>query len=361
MQNVAVGFARALRSHCECFVATRETDHVYSEPFSVHPILTMRVDDDLERLLPLEADAWLFMNAGYAPLAGRMKAPTFFYCHGNDFLNPWCRTAHLSSIGRSLSSNWLIRKTSGAYRLSRTWREMRCGFEEATRIFANSRPTAQRLSSKFRIDPSRVEVVHPGVDDCFFQSHEARRDDVYRLLTVSRMDTGTRRKNVDNVLRAVAAIQDITLQYTIVGDGNDRARIEALAAELNLRSRVRFLGSLNREQLLQQYRQNDLFVLVPKRRRFDIEGFGIVYIEAAASGVPSLAPNYGGSADAVKPSVNGISVPSASASAIEKGIREMWRRRGDFPEDRLRQFAEEFRWPVVTAQLYRQISEAIAT
>ena len=87
--------------------------------------------------------------------------------------------------------------------------------------------------------------------------------------------------------------------YTVVGDGDDRGRLENRARELGVERRVEFRGSLGQKELLEAYRRADLFVLASRASRSDVEGFGIVYLEAAASGVPSLCSREGGATDAV--------------------------------------------------------------
>ena len=109
----------------------------------------------------------------------------------------------------------------------------------------------------------RVSVAYPGVGEAFFQQREpAPAPDSLRILTVTRISRHTRRKNVDGVLRALASIGDrLPWTYTVVGDGDDRARLEALAGELGIDERVHFTGSVDFEQLLEAYRNADLFIL----------------------------------------------------------------------------------------------------
>ena len=106
---------------------------------------------------------------------------------------------------------------------------------------------------------------------------------------MSRLSQYTRRKNVDGVLEALALLgREAEVCYTVVGDGDDRGRLENRARELGVERRVEFRGSLGQQELLEAYRRADLFVLASRASRSDVEGFGIVYLEAAASGVPSL-------------------------------------------------------------------------
>ncbi|MBY0372325.1 glycosyltransferase, partial [bacterium] len=125
-------------------------------------------------------------------------------------------------------------------------------------------------------------------------------------LSVSRLDATEQYKGQDHVLEALAQLRQthpqLEFRYTIQGDGSDRPRLEALARELGLGEITRFTGSVkDRTELENLYAQSDLFVLPSRygrwQRKWRGEGFGIVYLEAAAFGVPSLAYDCGGVKD----------------------------------------------------------------
>jgi phosphatidylinositol alpha-1,6-mannosyltransferase len=80
--------------------------------------------------------------------------------------------------------------------------------------------------------------------------------------------------------------------YIMVGDGDDRSRLEALVTEVGVRERVHFAGFVDGEDLADYYRLADLFVMPSTG-----EGFGIAFLEALASGVPIIGGNRDGSAD----------------------------------------------------------------
>jgi phosphatidylinositol alpha-1,6-mannosyltransferase len=186
------------------------------------------------------------------------------------------------------------------------------------------------------------------VDERFFQDHDPGRDDLIRLLTVTRLTKYSARKNVDGVLRAVASLHPrLQMRYTIVGDGDDKPRLEALARELGIGCIVKFAGSLRVSELLGEYRCADLFVLAAKATEEDVEGFGIVYMEASASGVPVICSHEGGAVDAVEPGKNGLLIPSSSPADIAAGIEEFSRTRSQYRPESVRRVAEKYRWPQV--------------
>ncbi|MCI0334394.1 MAG: glycosyltransferase family 4 protein [Planctomycetes bacterium] len=359
MQAVASGFARQLMRLCDVFVLAHRSEHSYAESYPVFPVLSRRIDQDRDYMRTYNPDAWLFMNAGYAPLANELDQPCFVYCHGVDFLKPWCMRNEYVNLLPRLSKNAITRRFAGAYRRFMVWRDMRIGLRSVKLAFVNSNPMRERLVRRYWLHFDRTSVIHPAVEECFFQVRSPRTMDTFRILTVARLQTNIQRKNIDGALRAVARIDDIPIEYTIVGDGSDRLRLERLADELGLASRVRFRGALDREDLLACFRESDLFLLAPRQRWNDVEGFGIVYVEASASGLPVLASRCGGITDAVRPGVTGELLLRADARTIETGIRMMWKNRDMYQEDKIREFAHRFRWETTAAALYNHVQAKI--
>jgi phosphatidyl-myo-inositol dimannoside synthase len=355
MPTLAAGLARSLATEHELVVMVRNVTHAYDESFPVHPVLTGLIDDDLEHLADVNVDAWLLMNSGYAPIIPQLKAPCFVYCHGNDFLKPFVMRRAYRNLAPRFERNPLTWPFVSVARRVIVRRDVRRGLRHIRAAFANSRATAQRLIAAHGVPADIVHVVNPGVDDDFFQDRAQRGDDQFQLLTVSRLNRGNLRKNVDSTLRAVAQLADIPVRLIVVGDGDDRPRLVALAHELRVESKVDFVGEVDRPTLLKLYRKSDLFILVPRQSRLDIEGFGIVYVEAAASGLPVLGTSRRGATDAIEDGVNGYLLPSADAKTIASGIRRVWETQNALSTDDMRRFAERFRWP----QVARRVSALI--
>src|SRR5581483_442399 len=101
----------------------------------------------------------------------------------------------------------------------------------------------------------------------------------------------------------------------VVGDGNDRARLEAKAAQLGLSDRVVFAGYVPDEEKAAHYRLADAFVM-PGRG----EGFGIVYLEAMACGVPVVASKRDASREVVRDGELGIVVDPDAPGELRAGI-----------------------------------------
>jgi phosphatidylinositol alpha-1,6-mannosyltransferase len=129
-----------------------------------------------------------------------------------------------------------------------------------------------------------------------------------------------------------------------VGDGYDRDRLAALSVELGLGELVEFSGFVSREQLHVRYACADLFVMTSSVVPFSHEGFGIVYLEAAASGVPSLAARVAGAAEAIEDGVSGMFVEEPTVDAIESALCDYLSGARSFDPEACRRFARGFTW-----------------
>ncbi len=351
MAELARGLAESLaaRDHLRVFTTRASRG---GSPLVSAPALSGRPADDAAALAPLEpgVDAWLLLNAGLTPLATRLSKPCFGYWHGNDFLEPWL------ACGPTLVEK-IRRPYAGRVRHALRRRAVGASVGALRHLFTNSRQTAALIAARFGGAEGRITVVPPGVGEAFFQPRRPPASDGrLRLLTVSRLSQYTRRKNVDGVCEALSLLADVPLLYTVVGDGDDWPRLEARARELGLAGRVEFRGSLDADELRAAYRESDLFVLASKASAKDVEGFGIVYIEASASGVPVLGSREGGATDAVVDGKNGILIDRSSPAAIAAGIRAFLARRAEFGEAKVRAFAEAFRWPRLSATLRAELA-----
>jgi phosphatidylinositol alpha-1,6-mannosyltransferase len=204
----------------------------------------------------------------------------------------------------------------------------------ADRVVANSRYTAGEVV-RLGADPARVRVVHPVVDAERFAAERAAATIRARyglagqtvLLTVARL---VRRKGHDTVLDALEIVRREfpDIHYLIVGDGPARAELGRTVRRLGLHDRVTFAGFVPDEELPGCYAAADLFVMVSRElpAKGDVEGFGIVYLEASAAGRPVVAGRSGGVSDAVEDGVSGLLVdpedPRAVAEAMARLLRD---------------------------------------
>jgi phosphatidylinositol alpha-1,6-mannosyltransferase len=136
------------------------------------------------------------------------------------------------------------------------------------------------------------------------------------LLTLARLEP---RKGVDMLIRALpglaASHPGITL--LVAGDGPDCALLAALAAEAGVAARVQFLGRIEEGMKAALFRSADLFAMPTRREGASVEGFGIVYLEAAWHGLPALAGRDGGAAEAIADGETGLLCDGADPAAVE--------------------------------------------
>jgi phosphatidylinositol alpha-1,6-mannosyltransferase len=193
-------------------------------------------------------------------------------------------------------------------------------------MIANSRNTQRLLSN--HIDPAKVVVVHPGVDlpafDGAAEAGQAWRQaqglqDRLIVLTLARLDV---RKNQAMVMRAVAELarRHPNLLYVMAGGGGQMEALKQLASELNLSGRVRFTGEVDGATKLALYGACDVFAMPAIQHGTDLEGFGMVFLEAGACGKPSIAGHSGGQAEAVNDGETGLVVDGHDLSAVTAAL-----------------------------------------
>jgi glycosyltransferase involved in cell wall biosynthesis len=355
MEDHAAGLADAFALDNDVVVFTKQeyASIEYDGRFDVSPILTGRLSLDTQKLAHERMDRWLTLNAAYSWLSRRVDAPVFSYCHGHDFLKPWTdmlttpERAFVKVLG-GLPYFWRFRVP-----IERKLKQLRIaqGLAGARMIFVNSRNTQEILSATFPSVETPIVVSWPGVSEVFFEGCRSTAPfpaGSLRLVTIARL---CRNKNVGNVLRALAMLKgEVDFSYTVVGDGDLRPELERLAADLELGPKVRFLGRLPTSEAIANLDASDLFVLPSL-----FEGFGIVYSEAAARGLPSLASRTGGAVDAVVENVNGILVDGPEPEQIAEGVRRFSRMQPRPDRDEIRRFASQFRRSVVADQMKKAV------
>lgn len=144
----------------------------------------------------------------------------------------------------------------------------------------------------------------------------------HTLITVGRL---VKRKGIDRVIRALPAVRETLpdVTYLIAGDGPERVSLEHLARDLGVSSAVRFLGRVTDEERDCAYASAQAFIMLPTASTGDVEGFGIVYVEALLRGIPIIATNSAGVTDIISDQ-NGIGLDeNADAPAIATAITSL--------------------------------------
>jgi phosphatidylinositol alpha-1,6-mannosyltransferase len=184
--------------------------------------------------------------------------------------------------------------------------------------------------------------------------------DAFVFLSVARL---VGRKGVDRVVRALAALQapDPAPHLVVVGDGPERERLLALVGSLGLQQRVHFAGAVASDELPRWYNLADAFVLPTRSARPDVEGFGIVYLEASACGKPVIGARGSGVEDAILDGETGLLIDPEQPESLPNAMRALL-------QDRTRASAlghngrlhveRHANWDKVADEYYAQLSAA---
>ncbi|MFH1089566.1 MAG: glycosyltransferase family 4 protein [Candidatus Uhrbacteria bacterium] len=269
----------------------------------------------ISHLLPLGAAAWLAKFV--------TRRPYVVIVHGMD----------VSLAKNSVQKKWLAGLV----------------LRGAKAVVANSSALAEEVRRDFGV--KETLVVYPGVEN---QLRWLAADrplttategfDNFVLLTVSRL---VARKGHLRVLQALSKIksQVPNLQYRIVGEGPMKEELQKTTTDLGLDSIVKFEGFLSDEKLAEAYEQANLFVEPTVVDSIDREGFGMVYLEAAAHGVPSIATDQPGVDEAVLDGQTGLLIPDGDIEALAAAILALSRdpeERKRLGENARRRVLEEF-------------------
>lgn len=240
------------------------------------------------------------------------------------------------------------------------YKAMRFALRHADRVVANSEHTRATLL-EMGVNAARIAVVYPGVDVSVFrpgldtaglrESLDIAPDEAL-LFSVGRL---SRRKGFDQAIRAVGRLraEGLPVRYVIGGIGEDAAYLDGLIVECGLQSAVHRLGAIAEADLPRWLNACDAFVMPNREIDGDNEGFGMVFIEAAACGRTSLAGEAGGTGSAVLHDVTGLRVDGASVDAIVDGLRALIAqpaRRAVLAEAAWQRVQREFAWERVAAK-----------
>lgn len=210
---------------------------------------------------------------------------------------------------------------------------------QADGVVAVSRFTRAALETTMGVPAGKIALISNGVDLQRFVPRPRRADLLARynlagrrvLLTVGRLYA---RKGMDRVIESLPDVRRVLpdISYLLVGDGPYMADLERLATALGVRDAVVFAGSVPDTELIDHYALADGFIMANREMPDgDTEGFGLVFLEANACGIPVIAGKAGGSVDAVADGVNGLVVDGNEPPQIAAAILRL------FQDDALRQ------------------------
>jgi len=200
---------------------------------------------------------------------------------------------------------------------------------QADRIWTISRYTRDRTCELNGLNPDKFQIVPCTVDESIFTiapkpQHLLAKYNLVGakiLMTVARLRSHDTYKGVDVTIQALPQIAKTfpNVKYLVIGRGDDRPRLAKIAQDLGVAEKVIFAGFVPTADLAAHYQLADAYVMPSQ------EGFGIVYLEALACGIPVLAGDSDGSADPLQDGKLGWRVPHRDSAAVAIACVEMLR------------------------------------
>ena len=224
-----------------------------------------------------------------------------------------------------------------------------------------------RLSRIFHDKWEHVIEIPNGVDVQLFQPRAQSRDiriqqnipaDAHVVLFVGALDRAHHYRRVDVLIEAISKINNPNVHLVLAGDGDLLAEFKRMAANLEIMSRVHFLGKVPHHKLPEVYSIADIVVLPSQIQ----ESFGMVLIEAMASGKPVIATNLPGVRTVVTDGIDGLLVQACDSFDLSIRIQELL----DDPQKRrvMGQLGrvkveQQYAWPIVVDKLEKLYAEVL--
>jgi glycosyltransferase involved in cell wall biosynthesis len=226
--------------------------------------------------------------------------------------------ALLGMLGRARVVTWLYGIDAWTpLSAARRW-----GLRHSDRLIAISQYTARRAVEVNTLPADKLRVLYNCLDTQFAAQSPLDRtpDTRWNLLTVGRLSLAEQYKGHDMVIRALPAVlaQFPEVIYHIVGDGDWRPTLETLAQQMGVAQVVRFHGRVSDEELRQRYAEASIFIMPSTQ-----EGFGFVFAEAMAYGVPAIGGNVDATPEVIKDGDTGYCVNPTSSDEIAQAITRL--------------------------------------
>jgi glycosyltransferase involved in cell wall biosynthesis len=259
----------------------------------------------------------VFFNIGARAAAGRRAADVIVGFDWDGLFLARSKAVHVASIKGVIAEEATFERGIPWLRLTTEAFLERRHVRRADRVLAPSRHSAERLAVDYGLDPKSLRVVPEPIDLVRWRKalEDAPRDpaETPAILCVAHLYP---RKDVAILLDAIAQVPGATLR--LVGTGPELARLQAQAKRLQLADRVQFLGHVSFERLAAEYRRANVFCL-PSRQ----EGFGIVFLEAMAAGLPIVAARAAAVPEVVADGGCGILVAPGNAPSLANALERL--------------------------------------
>jgi glycosyltransferase involved in cell wall biosynthesis len=201
-------------------------------------------------------------------------------------------------------------------------RSRRAALARLSSILCVSEYTRRRILEQVpEINPHRLRIFPNALGESWSHVRQAALPSELPqrfILSVTRLQKGDRYKGVISVIEALSMLEDSSLQYIVVGQGNDRDFLQLVAQRLGVSHRVHFLSGISDEELINLYGQCEAFVMPSGK-----EGFGIVFLEAMFFGAPVIAAAEKGALDVVRDGDTGLLVRFGDSVALKQAIERL--------------------------------------
>lgn len=197
------------------------------------------------------------------------------------------------------------------------WRNVvRFIMNRADRIVAQSSNTRDN-ALKYYAPRKEVGIIplafHPPILSGAKRASLGFNENEFLLITIGRL---IKRKAIDHMIRAVAAVPDARVRLLVLGDGPEREYLESVTRELGMNGRVVFTGHVTDRQKFEYIEVSNVFISTSLH-----EGFGIVFMEAMYCGLPIICSNHGGQVDFLKNGENALLVDVGDIGGYARSVR----------------------------------------
>ncbi len=224
----------------------------------------------------------------------------------------------------------------------------------------------KKLLTELGVADAKIEVLINGTDPTQFypmdvskQKKEMKLDNKFVILTVTRL---VERKGIDTVIEALSVLKDQIpeIAYLIVGDGPDRTKLEHLALTKVVDQLVTFCGKVPYNELNMYYNLGDVFVMPSKTATPDVEGFGIVFLEANACAKPVIGTYSGGIPSAIIQEQTGLLVEENNPLELSQAILRLYKNQElakEIGSHGLLRIKKEANWDALSTQLFHHLQQ----
>jgi len=257
-------------------------------------------------------------QGGYLAEKHLAKNPAIIHLHGHFAHSPTSVTmfaAHLAALPFSFTAHAKDIYTSNPDQL-------REKIAQAEFVTTCTRHNQHYLEAINETGSTPVHCIYHGIDISLFNQTTTTKEcqPPYQLLTVARM---TEKKGLPTIYRAlkILAEQEVPFKHYLIGDGDDRDQILHLIKTLNLEDHCSWLGTRTHSEVIDYFRQSDLFVLgCEVAKNGDRDGIPNVLVESLAMGVPAVSTNVSALPEILIEGKTGLTVEPGDSTAFAKAI-----------------------------------------